>query len=159
MAFSALRAGRLELAVAAVGLLGMLLLLVALAARLPAIVAWAVALLGAEYTTALLLRAGTIDGLAPVVAVGLLLTAELSYWSLEPHLLSDRGIARRRAQRLALIALVGGGVSALVLAASEAAGQGGLGLEALGVAAAAGALAVVAWLARGAARAGGANTR
>ena len=159
MAFSALRAGRLELVVAAVGLLGVLLLLVALAGQLPAVVAWAVALLGAAYATALLLRGGTIDGLAPVVAVGLLLTAELAYWSLEPHLPSDRGIARRRAQRLALLALVGGGVSALVLAASEAAGRGGLGLEALGVAAAAGALAVVAWLSRSAAGAGGAGPR
>jgi hypothetical protein len=159
VAFSALHAGRLELVVAAVGLLGMLLLVVALAVRLPAVVAWAVALLGAAYASALLLRAGTIDGLAPVVAVGLLLTAELSYWSMEPHLPSDRGIGRRRAQRLALIALVGGGVSALVLAASEAAGRGGLGLEALGVAAAAGALAVVAWLARAAARGGGTNAR
>jgi len=159
IAFAALRAGRLEGLVAGVGLVGLLLLLAALAVQAPAVVAWGVALLGAEYATALLLRGGTIDPLAPVVAVGLLLVAEFAYWSTEPHPPGDRGIARRRLQRLVLLALVAGGVSAIVLAVSEAAGRGGLGLEAIGVAAAAGALAVVALLARSAGKAAGAARR
>ncbi len=157
--FAALRAGRLEGLVAGVGMLGMLLLVAALVVQVPAVAAWGVALLGAEYATALLLRGGTIDPFAPVVAVGLLLVAELAYWSLEPHLAGDRGIARRRVQRLVLLALVTGGVSAIVLAASEAAGRGGLGLEAIGVAAAAAALAIVALLARSAGTGAGVTRR
>ena len=136
---------------AGVGLLGALILVVALVARFPGLVAWAVALLGAGYSAALLLEGGTIDAGAPLYAVGLLLLAELAYWSLELHLPSDPGITARRVGRLVLIALVAGGVSALVLAASELAAEGGLGLEALGVAAAGAALALVALLARSAA--------
>jgi hypothetical protein len=127
-------------------------LLVALVARLPSLVLSGVAILGAEYAVSLLLRGGTIDGKAPLFAVGLLLVAEGSYWSFEPHLPSDPGIAGRRLGRLAILGLVGGGVSALVLAVSELAAEGGLGLEALGVAAAGGALTLVALLALSAAR-------
>jgi hypothetical protein len=143
-----LRSDRLWQVVVAVGGLGLLALVVALAGRLTGLLPWAIALVAGEYATALLLRGGTIDGAAPLYGAGLLVLAELAYWSLELPLAAEPGIATRRAARLALLALVGGGVAALVLAASELATEGGLVLEAFGVAAAAGALALVALLAR-----------
>ena len=148
IAFAFLRAERLAVAVAGVGGLAAILLVLALSVRLPGLVAWAIAVAGGAYAAALLLRNGTIDGFAPLYAVGLLLVAELAYWSLELHVPSEEGIVARRAGRLALLALVSGGVAALVLAASELAAEGGLALEAIGVAAVGGALALVAVLLR-----------
>ena len=134
--------------VAGVGGFAAILLLLALALRLPNLVAWAIASAGGTYAVSLLLTGGTIDGFAPLYAVGLLLVAELAYWSLELHVPSEPGIVARRAGRLALLLLVSGGASALVLAVSELAAEGGLELEALGVAALGGALALVAVLLR-----------
>jgi hypothetical protein len=136
---------------AAIGVLGAVILALALVARLPGLVVWGLAVLAGGYAVALLLRSGTIDGEAPLYAAGLLVCAELSFWSLELHLPTDPGITGRRAARVVLLALIGGGISALVLAVSELAWSGGLGLEALGVAATAAALVLVALLARSAA--------
>jgi hypothetical protein len=136
-----------------VGALGLLLLVLALSVRLPSLVAWALGLLGAEYAAALFLRSETIDALAPLFATGLLFVGELAYWSLELHLPVARGAASRRIGRLILLGLVGGGIAALVLAFSEIAQSGGLGLEAIGVVATGGAIALVALLARSGSRA------
>jgi hypothetical protein len=150
VAYAGVRAGRLELIPVAVGAIALILLVASLVIRLPSLVAWALGVLGATYAVALLLRGETIDALAPVYAVVLLLVGELAYWSLELHLPAAPDAAARRAGRLALLALVAGGIAALVLAVSEAAGEGGLGLEAAGVVAAGGTLALVALLARSA---------
>jgi hypothetical protein len=131
-----------------VGGLALVLLAVSLVVRLPSLVAWALGVVGAEYAVALMLRGETIDAYAPIFAVGLLVVGELAYWWLELHLPAEPGAVRRRVGRIMLLTLVAGGISTLVLAASEAATAGGLGLEALGVAAAGAVLALVALLAR-----------
>ena len=146
IAYASLRTDRLGVVVAGVGGFAVILLVVALATRLPGVVAWAIACAGGAYAVSLLLTGGTIDGFAPLYAVGLLLISELAYWSLELQMPAEPGIVNRRAGRLALLLLVSGGVSALVLAVSELATEGGLALEALGVAALGGALALVAVL-------------
>src|SRR5262249_60037313 len=87
----------------------------------------------------------------PVSGAGWGVGAELWFGSRGRQLPADPGMNGRRAGRVVLLALVGGGISALVLAVSELAWSGGLGLEALGVAAAAAALTLVALLARSAA--------
>jgi hypothetical protein len=146
----ALRAGRLELLVGVIGLGAVLFVLVALGGRFAGLLPWALALAGGEYAAYLVIREGTIDGLAPVYAAGLLLVAELAYWSLDPYV---RGPGERllfRRGSLVLAACVAaGGVGGLILAVAEFSVSGGLGLEILGVAAAIGALALLARLSRG----------
>ena len=75
VAYASLRADRLWYVVAGVGGFAAILLLLALTVRLPNLVAWAIASAGATYAVSLLLTGGTIDGFAPVYAVGLLLIA------------------------------------------------------------------------------------
>lgn len=134
---------------AALGIGAVFGLLVALAGRWTGLLPWALALGGAEYAVFLVLKRGALDAYAPFYGAGLLLCAELAYWSAERHVAADRpGIGRRRASLVAAACLAGGGVGALVLTASELSVSGGLGLEILGVAAAVGALALLARLAR-----------
>ena len=113
-----------------------------------ALVAWALAGLGVQYASFLLLRSGGVDGAAPLVAGGLAVAAELSYWSLAGSAAPEERATRRR--RVAATVAVGGvavAVGSATLAVSELAPGGGLGIEAAGVAAAAGAVGVVFWLA------------
>ena len=73
----------------------------------------AVALTGGAYAIELAVDDAPLDVAAPAVAVGLLLTAELAYWSLDERnrVRGDAGDGLRRA---ALVAL--GGVAAIVVA-------------------------------------------
>jgi hypothetical protein len=126
-----------------------LLLVAALAGRFAGLIPWAVALAGAEYAAFLLIREGTVDGYAPLYGAGLLLVAELAYWSIERHVAGPgEGLAARRATLVLAACLAAGGVGGLILAMAEASVSGGLGLEILGVAAAVGAMALLARLAR-----------
>jgi hypothetical protein len=120
-----------------------LLLVLALAVRLPALVPPALAAVGAA-SVALLYLGGDARWL-PIVAGGLVLSAELAYWALER--LPAAG-ARGRAGTVALAALGGSGAAALVASVSNEDVGGGLGLLAAGVAAAVLALAVIVALAR-----------
>jgi hypothetical protein len=116
----------------------------------PASVPAAVALLGAAYTGSLFLGPHGLDVWAPLEATALVLAAELAYWSLElrPWVDAEPGILARRT---ALVAATGAGtliVGAAVLAAASARVRGGVLWEAVGVAAAAAALALVVRLSR-----------
>jgi hypothetical protein len=129
--------------------LAMVALIGALAGRWPPLLAAALALAGGEYA-ALLAVNGSLDlgATTALYAGGLLFVAELAFWSLEEQAApDDRGLVLRRLAEL--LVLVAGAVfaSALVLAASEVELGGGIGLEAVGVAAATATLALVAWLA------------
>ena len=146
--YAALHAGRFAEVVVAIGAVGAIVLALALATRFAPPVAWAVAVLGTAYAVALVLRGGTIDAAAPAVAVGLLLVAELAYWSIERAVPTEAGLLGRRAGHVLIAALAGSGAAALALAVSEVATGGGLAVEALGVAAAGAVLALVAALAR-----------
>ena len=121
------------------------------AARLPAALPWAPALLGAEYAAALEVAGHhRADGRAPVVAAALVLAAELSAWSreLEPEIPHERGLLARRALRIALTGAGAAAVAAAVLGLAAAPLDAGLAGDALGVAAAVGALALLARLAQ-----------
>jgi len=143
------RADRLAPLVGAVGGGAVLVLAAALVARSTDVLPWAVALGGAEYAAFLVIRSGTIDPYAPLYGAGLLLVAELAYWSVERHVPSrGEGLTGRRASLVLAASLAAGGLGGLILTMAELSVNGGLALEILGVAAAVGALAVLARLAR-----------
>src|SRR5439155_1333429 len=72
----ALAADRWVWAVSAVGAAAVTLLACALALRWPTLLAWSLALLGAEYAVWLTERGGAVDTRSPLYAAGLLLVAE-----------------------------------------------------------------------------------
>jgi hypothetical protein len=148
-------AGRLPLLAAAPGLLAALVLALALWRGWPTAVAWALALLASGYALSLSLGPdrATIDAAAPVVAAGLLVVAELAYWSLE---LRDPGrwegpLLGRRLAVLGALALVSLALGSVVVVFTTLETGGGVGLTVLGVAAAVATLAILAGLARRAA--------
>ena len=134
----------------AVGLLALALLLGGLVLRWSAALAVGVALLGTQQAVRLALGPDSLDSWTPLLAGGLLLVAELAWWSLEPRVTawSQPGLAARRLGAV-LLACAGASVlSAVVLVAAGAPLSGGFGLELAGVIAATGTLTLVAWLAR-----------
>jgi hypothetical protein len=145
----ALRVGRLEVLVGAIGLLSVLFLAATLVGRFSGLLPWGIALGGGEYAAYLLLREGTMDGFAPVYAAGLLLVAELAYWSLDRLVRGlGEGLLFRRGSLVLAVCIAGGGIGGLILAAAGFSFTGGLGLEIFGVAAAVAALGLLARLAR-----------
>jgi hypothetical protein len=118
----------------------------ALVGRWEELLPWAIALLGAQYAASLLIRGGEIDGLAPLYAAALFVTAELAYWALEQGP-AVRVVVLSRVAALLAQAFGAAGVGAAMLAASQGGGQGGLALQTLGLGAATAALGVLTWLA------------
>jgi hypothetical protein len=137
--------------VGSIGVFALAVLAASLAAGWRGGIAWTLASVAAAYATGLAVRdAQSVDPGAPLFGAGLLLLAELAYWSLErrgPGYEEPRVVARR------LAALGGLGVLSLVLGAfvvvvTAAPLGGGLAWDVVGVAAAGATLAIVAWLAR-----------
>ena len=148
-AYAVARAGDWRLLVAAVGASAGAVLLAALIARVAALVPWAVALTGGEYATSLALAGGGIDPLAPLYAGALFLLAETAYWATEREtVLAERTVTMRRLWMVLGTAGVAVLAAAMLLVEADVPLDGGIALEALGVAAAAATLAIVAWLAR-----------
>jgi len=145
-----LRSDRFGPLVGAVGLIAVLFLVITLFGRYAGLLPWVVALAGAEYAAFLVIRERSIDSYAPIYGAGLLLVAELAYWSIERRVPGPpgQGLTFRRATLVFAACVAAGGIGGLILAVSEASVNGGLWLEALGVAAAVGALALLARLAR-----------
>jgi len=110
----------------------------------------AVALFVAAYTGLMADQVKGVDTRAPVVAAVLLAIAELAYWSgeLRGAVSDEAGTYLRRCALLALllVGVVATGTIMLVLA--EAVRTGGIEIEAIGAAAAIGAVALVALAAR-----------
>jgi len=131
------------------GVLACVLLSVGLLLRWHDAVTAALVLAAGAYAAFLLLaERDAIDTAAPLVAAALVGVAELSHWSLE------RGPSRepaalvvRRALRLAFVGLGAVLFSTLVLLASYAEVGKGLAVEAAGLAAALGVLALLAFVA------------
>ena len=121
------------------------MLLAGLLLRWSAALAVGVALLGAQQATRLALGPETVDEATPLVATGLLLVAELAWWSVEPRVpaWTEGGVLARRVGTLVLSCAGALVVSALVVVAGGAPVSGGTLLELVGVVAAAGALAIV----------------
>jgi hypothetical protein len=109
-----------------------------------------VGLTGAAYAVHLALDDPALDTRAPLLAAGLLIAAELAYWSLE-ELQNVRTEAREQLRRLAvvvLLALSGLLVGAVLLAVADVARTRGLAVDLLGAAAAASALLLLVLVAR-----------
>jgi hypothetical protein len=151
-----LRADEYEPLLLFLGGLGLAALLLGLAVRWSAALAVSVALLGAQQAVRLALGPDALDAWAPLVAGGLLLVAELAWWSIEPRVpaWSEPWLAWRRLATVLLTCAGASLVSALVVVAAGAEIGGGFAIELLGVIAATAALALVAWAAH--ARASGA---
>jgi hypothetical protein len=132
----------------AVGGVATAVLAIAIVGRWQALLPWGIALLGAPYAASLLLRDGGVDALAPLYAAALLLTAELSYWASEQGpFFGGRPTVLRRLGSLLGLGVGTAAAAAAVLAVSEAGAGSGVLLELVGVLAASGAVALVAWLA------------
>jgi hypothetical protein len=131
------------------GAAGAAVLVVALLVGRAGPVAPALVLVAAGYAATLVARdANALDPAAPLVACGLLLVAELAYWSVE---LASSGRAEPRVPLRRLAALVGLTAAALALAAGVLAATaipfgGGLAWNLVGIIAAAGAIALIAEL-------------
>jgi hypothetical protein len=113
--------------------------------------------LGGLYAAQLAIDDEPLDTSVALVAAGLFLTLELSYWSLEERagVRCEPGEVLRRIAVVAMMAVTALVVATAVLALADALDTRGLGIDLVGAAAAAAALGAVALLAR--ARAGGAE--
>lgn len=107
-------------------------------------------LLGATYALHLAADDAGLDARAPALAAGLLLVAELGYWSLEERdrLRADEGEDLRRLGFVAMLGLAGLVLGAVLLAAADLAHTGGLVVDLAGAGAAVAALLVVVLYAR-----------
>jgi hypothetical protein len=116
----------------------------------PALLPFSLLLLSAAYAVHLYIDDVGLDATAVAFGAGLLVTAELGYWSLEEreHVRGDPGEDLRRFGLVALLGLAGLVVGALLLAVADIARTGGLGIDLAGAAAAAAALLVVVLFAR-----------
>jgi hypothetical protein len=149
-AYAAVVADRLGGLLVLIGAVGVAVLVAALVRRLPALVAPALALLGAEYACLFLVRGDTLDARAPLYGAAFLVVAELSFAALELRAgTPEPGLVPRRVAVLVAAAAGGVLVGMVVLAAAATPLDGGLALEAVGVAAA---VALVAALGRTAVR-------
>jgi hypothetical protein len=142
----------LELRWLALGFAGIAVTLLALglAARSGPVLGWGLAALGSEYAVLFAAQGRALDELTPVYAGAFVLVAELAFWSIERRVpaWSEPGLVERRLAYLAGASAAAAAVAGLVLVAAAFSGSGGLALEAIGVAAAIGSLALVAALVR-----------
>jgi hypothetical protein len=134
----------------ALGAGGLLWLLLGLATRWSAALAAGIVLLGAEQAVRLANGPDSVDPWTPVYAAGLLLAAELAWWSIEPRVASwsEDWLALRRLAAIVGVCAAGALIAAVIVLAAGAPLTGGAGLELTGVLAAVAAVAVVAALAR-----------
>ncbi len=132
----------------------LLVLLAALVNSWPALVPVSLVLLGGVYGMQLAVDDAPLDAAVVLVAAGLVVTAELAYWSLEERerVKTEPGEAFRR---LALVAVLGLGalaVAALPLALVDVVRARGLAVDILGALAATAVLVAVVLAARGSGR-------
>jgi hypothetical protein len=120
----------------AIGGVGAVLLALVLLRRLDGLLPWAIVPLGITYTAALATHGSGVDGRAPLVAVAMLVCAELAAWSLDEYhpIAADRDVVTARAGALGALAAASLAASGLSVALSLAPGSG-LGWTVLGAAA------------------------
>lgn len=136
--------------VAFLGAVGVVLVLLAVVLARGSLVTWSLLALAGAYAGGLAGREGAIDGGAPLVATGLLLVAELGYWSVELARTGreEPAVALRRLGALGALAAGALVLSAAVLAATAVPLSSSGVWNAVGIAAAAAVLALIARLAR-----------
>ena len=146
--YGALEADRVGLLVLALGAGSAALLVYGLAVSPPAIVT-ALAGLAASWSVSAWTGGADAPGGTILAAAGIFVAAELAYWSLEQVSVPDEAeLVARRAAGLAVRGAVALALISFALAALDLHAGGGLVLEAVGVAAAVGLLALVLVLAR-----------
>jgi hypothetical protein len=128
------------------GAVAALVLLVGIVFRVGSLVAAGLFLTGIDYAVSLVTRSGTAGyGVVPYAA-GLVLAAELAYWSLEAP--REWALVRRRALLVAALAGAASAVAALVVAAASASSGRSVAFELVAFGGAAAALLLVVRLAR-----------
>ena len=149
-------AGTLQATSARVAALALVALVAALVLGWAPLVPLAIALVGGSYVAQLAVDDAALDTLAPVLAVGLVLVAELAYWSLEEreHVPGDPGDGLRHGAFVAILGLGALLAGAALLALADSVRAQSLALDVLGAAAAAAILAAVVVAARGRGRTG-----
>jgi hypothetical protein len=131
-----------------------LALLAALVLAWPSLVAATLVLVGGLYGAQLAMDGEPLDSAVVLFAAGVVVTAELAYWSLEERE-GVRGEEGESARRLAFVMLLGGAalaVGAVLLALVDVVRASGLAVDVLGTVAAAAALLAVVIAARERAR-------
>ena len=150
VAYPARGAGDAESALWAFGAAGLVVLALGMAAALPLVVTLAVAALAAGYAIAAGEADARVDTRTAVWAAGLFVVSELAFLVVESRTAVLQGgelVARRLASALGLgVAAVL--LGALLVVAAVVEPPGGLGVQVLGVLAAAGLIALVASLGR-----------
>ena len=129
---------------------GVLVLVAAIVLGWSSLVPASIVLIGSAYAVHLALDDPTLETPAPLLAAGLLLAAELAYWSLEERQ-NVRTEAREQLRRLTVVAALALGslfVGAVLLAVADVARTRGLAVDLVGAAAAAGALLLLVLVAR-----------
>jgi hypothetical protein len=136
---------------ARVAAVSFLALVAALVLGWSSLVPVAVALAGGVYALELAIDDAPLDLVAPALAVGLFLAAELGYWSLDERepATGDAGQGLRRAAFVALLGIAAFVVAGALLALVDEVRARGLVLDLLGVIAAGAVLATVLVAARG----------
>jgi hypothetical protein len=148
--YPALQPIHLRLVAIVLGGLALMFLASGLGARSGLAVGWGLAALGGEYAVLFAAHGPALDEQTPVYAGAFVFVAELAFWSIERRVpaWSEPGLVERRLAYLGGVSAGAAFIAALVLVVASASGGGGVALEAIGVAATIGALAVVAALVR-----------
>ena len=128
-----------------VAAIALLVLVASLVLGSPVLLPMTLFLLGGLYATQLAVDDATLDGAAPLVAAGLLATAELGYWSLDERERAtvDPGENLRRVGFVAVLVLGALLVAGTLLAFVDGVRAGGIAVDLVGAAAAAAVLIVV----------------
>ena len=152
VAYVAAASDRAAALVAAIGCVGVAIVLLGAVFGFAELLPIGIAFVGAEYGVYLALGDDTVKLGVPLIAAALLASAELGYAALEPPLVpAPAWIRAKRALRSVGLVVGGAAVAALVLFVSVADLGDTEGLRLVGLAAAIGAVALLAFLARTAA--------
>jgi hypothetical protein len=136
----------LQWAALAFAIAGVLVFALGLVARSPGALGFGLAAIGADYAVLFVAEGGTLDRFTPAFAAGLILVAELGFWSIEPRIpaWSEPAVAEWRLARIAAACIGAAALAAFaIFVAAAATGSGGLALEGLGVVAAIGSLVLI----------------
>lgn len=130
---------------------GSVALVAAVVVGWPSLIPAAIVAVGGVYAAQLTIDDAGLDSASPVFAAGLLVTAELAYWSLEERerVRGDAGDGLRHAAFVAGLGVAALLVGSVLLALVDAVSTRGLAVDLLGAAAAAAALLTVVVVARG----------
>jgi hypothetical protein len=150
LAYVLARSERATLGTGALGAIGCVALLWALVRARVELVPWAIGLLVVAYCVELVVRGRHLDDAAPLVAVGLFLSAELAAWSIDERLAipAERAVVLARALALGALAFVSLAVAALAVGLAATPTGSGLAWTVLGAASAVGVVGAAVALGR-----------